>query len=257
MTNSQTSQGQLQLIRSHYPEAVPADVFSLSLYQLVQARFGIQPGQVLSAHSFCSDEINAVQFPQEARASYGPFQLGGLDGFPFAGLTGLNAFAHHVMEQGALAITFGPHIGITANGEVGLVERVGQSNASTCCGAASAALSKLQSGSINSGEVSELDYQQNTLEQLLLRAGERVLGAESPIREATEVVFEASHARLKELLELAQPTAKHTIIVGLIVINSTKMYCALRSLVVRNADGTEHDLTQDAQALCESQLDGE
>jgi hypothetical protein len=41
----------------------------------------------------------------------GPFNFGGLAGLPFTGITGLNAFAHHVPEEGTALLFVGPHIG--------------------------------------------------------------------------------------------------------------------------------------------------
>ncbi|MCD8539389.1 MAG: hypothetical protein LRY55_06200, partial [Leadbetterella sp.] len=69
----------------------------------------------------------------------GPFKMGGLNGYPFAGITGMNAFAHHVPEDGAVIVFYAPHIGITAEGNIGEISRIGQSRNSACCGAAKGA----------------------------------------------------------------------------------------------------------------------
>ena len=52
----------------------------------------------------------------------------------------MSAFTHHVPEDGAIFIFHAPHIGITKSGSVGEILRPGQTKASTCCGAARAAL---------------------------------------------------------------------------------------------------------------------
>ena len=62
---------------------------------LMQRRLGIEPRKIMLADSICSDDLNIIEYPERAYESLGPFKLGGLDGFPFAGLTGMRAFAHH------------------------------------------------------------------------------------------------------------------------------------------------------------------
>jgi len=37
--------------------------------------------------------LNAIEYPERAHEMLGPLKLGGLDGFPFAGLTGMSARA--------------------------------------------------------------------------------------------------------------------------------------------------------------------
>ena len=49
--------------------------------------------------------------------------MGGLDGFPFTGLTGMGAFASHVPDDGAVFVYYGPHIGITKDGVIGEIHR--------------------------------------------------------------------------------------------------------------------------------------
>lgn len=102
-------------------------------------RRGFTPANTLFAHSVCSDEVN--QNAEElvnlmvSRWQEG-FSLGGLGGLPFAGRSGFRAFLHHVPDNGKLLILFAPHVGIDANGEIGALEREGQSQVSKACGAA-------------------------------------------------------------------------------------------------------------------------
>ena len=102
-------------------------------------RRGFTPANTLFAHSVCSDEVN--QNAEElvnlmvSRWQEG-FTLGGLGGLPFAGRSGFRAFLHHVPDNGKLLILFAPHVGIDANGEIGALEREGQSQVSKACGAA-------------------------------------------------------------------------------------------------------------------------
>lgn len=172
------------------------------------------------ADSVCSDDVNSIQYPTRAQDFWGPFKMGGLNGFPFTGLTGMKAFASHVPDDGAVLIYYGPHIGITKNGIIGEIHRVGQSKNSNCCGAAKGALSKLLNNEIIEKEVTEIDYQMNVLEQLLLKQKSRILDSDLPIFEATEVIYEAIDQRINELVSLTKYNCRFVILVGAILINS-------------------------------------
>ena len=144
----------------------------------------------------------------------------GLVGFPFTGLTGMGAFASHVPDAGAVFIYYGPHIGITKDGTIGEIHRLGQSKNSGCCGAAKGALGKLINDQIIADNITELDYQMNTIEQILFNKKERVLQAETPLFEATEVIYEAIDKRINELVDKTNYNCKYVILVGAILINS-------------------------------------
>ncbi|QEH38916.1 hypothetical protein OJF2_75260 [Aquisphaera giovannonii] len=139
----------------------------------------------------------------------GPFILGGLDGYPFVGKTGIGAFSHHVPEGGAALMFVGPHVGITDDGQVGKVVRPGQTRPSDCCGAASAALRKLEAGRITPKEPACYDpddYQQEALEQLVLRHAGEILGPGKPDEarrfvRMTEVIYREAEAAFFRLLK--------------------------------------------------------
>ncbi len=173
----------------------------------------------MHADSLCSDDVNIIEYPQEAYEMLGPFKMGGLDGFPFTGLTGMNAFAHHVPENGAVFVFYAPHIGITKEGNVGEILRIGQTKPSACCGAAKAALGKLWKDEIRPGIVTDLDYQQNTIEQLFLRQAARIKTASYPLIEATEVMYEAIEERILLLAEKTEYPCKYLVLGGAIFIN--------------------------------------
>ena len=56
----------------------------------------------------------------------------------------IQAFLHHVPDSGKLLVIFAPHVGIDEIGRVGSLQRDGQSNVSTACGAAVGAYKQLQ-----------------------------------------------------------------------------------------------------------------
>ena len=71
------------------------------------------------------------------------FPLGGLAGIPFTGKTGWGAFTHHVPAQGNILAMYGPHVGITKDGEVGKINRPGMDKPTTACGASIGAFNHL------------------------------------------------------------------------------------------------------------------
>ena len=210
----------LELVRRYYPNAQTTIDGVNHLIDLVEDGLDLEPMQIMMADSICSDDVNSIQLPARTREFLGPFKMGGLDGFPFTGLTGMGAFASHVPDDGAVLVYYGPHIGISRRRQAGEIIRFGQALPSACCGAAKAALARLMEGKIEPGHVTEMDYQMNTLEQILLRQKERVLGAELPLIEATEVIYEAIDERVEELVKATSYHCKYVILMGAVLINS-------------------------------------
>lgn len=210
----------LDIIHKWYPKAMTTIDNVNKIIDFVESDLDLEPRQVMLADSICSDDVNSIQYPSRTHEFLGPFKMGGLDGFPFTGLTGMGAFASHVPDDGAVFIYYGPHIGITKDGTIGEIHRLGQSKNSGCCGAAKGALGKLINDQIIAGNITELDYQMNTIEQILFNEKERVLHAETPLFEATEVIYEAIDQRINELVDKTNYNCKYVILVGAILINS-------------------------------------
>ncbi|PPK76153.1 hypothetical protein B0F87_104245 [Methylobacter tundripaludum] len=207
----------LETIREYYPNANYSEILEKEVIAYLE-HIGFNPDKVMTANSICSDDINAMQFPISDSGLLGPFYLGGLDGFPFTGLTGVQAFAHHMPEEGALLIYYGPHIGITEKGEIGKVVRNGQDHESNCCGAAQAALARIND---QPQELSLLDYQEDTIVQLFQKNKIRIEDEPYPIQEATEVMFEAIQERIHLLITKSKDefVGKYLILIGSIFIN--------------------------------------
>lgn len=210
----------LDIIRKYYPNAITTIDSVNMLIDFVEQKLDLEPSQIMLADSVCSDDVNSIQYPARAQEFLGPFKMGGLDGFPFTGLTGMGAFASHVPDEGAVFIYYVPHIGISKNGTIGEIHRLGQSKHSGCCGAAKGALNKLMKNAIEPNKVSDLDYQMNTIEQILLKEKERICRATTPLYEATEVIYEAIDARINELVAATKYNCKYVVLMGAILINS-------------------------------------
>ncbi|HTF06068.1 MAG TPA: hypothetical protein VK826_18690 [Bacteroidia bacterium] len=209
----------LEIVRRWYPNANTTIDSVNRLIEFIEDELHMEPADIMFADSICSDDLNSIQYPERAREFLGPFKMGGLDGFPFTGLTGMSAFASHVPDKGAVFIYYGPHIGITKKGELGEVARLGQHKNSSCCGAAKGALHNLIEDKIKPDHLTVMDYQMNTIEQILLREKERILKSENRIFQANEVIYEAIDQRINDLAEQTTYKCRYLILVGAILIN--------------------------------------
>jgi len=231
MSNNDTI---LETIRRRYSNALSTSDTVDAFFDLMQRRLKIQPRDIILADSICSDDLNTIEYPERAHEMLGPFKLGGLDGFPFAGLTGMRAFAHHVPADGAVFVFQGPHIGVSKEGDTGVILRPGQTRHSSCCGAIRAAVDKLSSGQIVPGALTELDYQQNTIEQVLLPHRDRILRARCAMAEATDITYSAIEERIDVLASRTVFPCRYLIIMGGVPINSdydVGSFCSFRRLL--------------------------
>jgi hypothetical protein len=209
----------LEKVRNYFPNAVSSNDFVRNIYQSLTP-YGLSPEQIMLAHSICSDDVNAIEYPDEGKKMLGPFNLGGLNGYPFTGLTGMAAFSHHVPFDGAAMVFYAPHIGVSKEGELGKILRVGQDQSSSCCGATVLALNRLKNNEIKTGTKPEDDYQQHSLQEFLLAEKERVLNAAYPIKTATEVIFEKSGEMIDRMIRKTNFTGKYLFVIGAIIINT-------------------------------------
>ena len=231
MTAHQTP---LDIIRRRYPNALSTSDTVDAFLDLMERRLGIEPRKIMLADSICSDDLNTIEYPTRAYEMLGPFKLGGLDGFPFAGLTGMSAFAHHVPADGAVFVFHGPHIGVSREGDTGVILRPGQTHHSACCGAIRAAIDKMTKGGVVPGELTELDYQQNTIEQLLLAHRDRIAGARCAMDESTEIMYSAIEKRIDDLAARTEYPCRYLVIMGGVLINSdydVGSFCSSRRVV--------------------------
>jgi len=211
--------GHLETVRKWYPNARTTEDTINGLLDVIENKLGLKPNQLMHADSLCCDDVNAIQYPPRAYEMLGPFHMGGLNGYPFAGITGMNAFAHHVPEDGAVVVFYAPHIGITKEGDIGEIHRIGQSGNSACCGAAKGALGKLLNNQIQRDNITDLDYQMNKIEQIFLSDERRIRDAPNQIFEATEVMYEAIRDRIEVLVSKTNYPCKYVILIGAIFIN--------------------------------------
>lgn len=222
----------LKTIQKFYSCALPMKETIERAYKILKNNYNLEPSQIMRADCTCADDVNAIQEPENFRKMLGPYKMGGLNGFPFTGAVGMNTYSQHIPENGALFIYYAPHVGISRNGEFGKILRIGQDTPSSSCGAAVGALNNLLSNMIISGEVTNLDYQFNTIEQIFLAEKNRILydkngkKRKDSLKEATEVMYEAINRRIDlhfNKTDYKDAHCSYVILMGGILINGDGM----------------------------------
>jgi len=209
-----------KVVKGFFPNAKDAKDTSVYYLGKMQIEHELDISKVLMATSVCSDDIN-VPSTTFFSILFGPFILGGLGGLPFAGRTGMSAYAHHIPDNGSAFIFYGPHIGVTLDGELGKMHRPRQEKAGTSCGALMSALAHFQDMGY-APTVTDDDYQQMQLEESLLPYREEILGADNPPKAITEVAYDLIHRKVLEHLKACkdQFRADEVTLLGGIVINT-------------------------------------
>ncbi|MGB3617233.1 MAG: hypothetical protein WBA12_03885 [Catalinimonas sp.] len=209
-----------QVVRKYFPAALDTRETSITYLGMLQNGHQMDVSRLLMATSLCSDDIN-VPSTNFFRVVLGPFFLGGLGGLPFAGKTGMSAFAHHIPDGGAALIFYGPHIGVTLEEELGQMYRSRQERSGACCGALMLTLQRFCQPNFKPEIVSD-DYQQTVLEQTLFPYREEILNDPLPERAITEAAFRAIDDQVHGLIRATkeQFKAERIALLGGIIVNT-------------------------------------
>ncbi len=173
------------------------------------------------ATSVCSDEVNqSLHQLDEYFETFGPFILGGISGIPFAGKTGFKAFSSHIPDDGGALIIYGPHVGITLEGEIGKVHRSGQKLNTSSCGSVIGALKSLKDN--ESLKKTQYDYQQEEVKNLLRKNWDELSSSDNQIITATEITYSEIKLEIKEIITscISNLEGKPLLSVGGILINT-------------------------------------
>lgn len=190
-------------VLKEYPNAMMGSDVTEKYLGFLADEFNSDLNRMLFATSVCSDDVNvSTDFRRVLKR---PFSMGGLGGLPFAGYTGMVAFAHHIPDGGDGFIFYGPHIGITSDGRLGRMIRQGQDHETNSCGALMLALDRMKTGLKSPlAEDVRLDLEQIHLEEALLPYKDRILAADNQAKEITEVAMEVIHRRIRKLSGMAK-----------------------------------------------------
>ncbi len=134
------------------------------------------------------------------------FSLRSLSGFLGCGKTAFGAaHSHAPIKEGNRRVKYtyivAPHIGVSAEGMIGNVERIGQSKPSGACGALRAFQSALSSGQLD-GEVKldSCDMEMSTINQLLRQRCKQDASLADITKEALAIIQEQLESIIKELV---------------------------------------------------------
>jgi len=183
-------------VTAAFPRAIShADLVSKVTSVLKEYGYGESS---LVATSLCCDEVNRVLEKDFAKHYTDNFSMGGLAGFPFGGVTSFGAMAHHIPDGGSCLVVYGPHVGVDADGNVGVVNRRGRAAPGACCGSACAAMGHVSC--VHKGEASPvdskvfedpLDAQQAMVGNLLMPYAERLAKSPEPMVELPLALYDA------------------------------------------------------------------
>jgi len=207
-----------QLVKKEFPNARDAKDTSVHFLGKMQIEYQLDVSRVLMATSVCSDDIN-VPSTTFFNVLFGPFVMGGLGGIPFVGKTGMTAYAHHIPDEGSAFIFYGPHIGITLDGELGKMYRPRMEAKGNSCGALMLALDRFQKDGYRP-LLNEDDYQQMKLEESLLPYRAEILASENPAKAITEATYGIIDQKIRQYVQTCKDefhVEKVTLLGGIII----------------------------------------
>ena len=177
-------------LRSIFPQAISNYDLAIRAVQLLEQR-GFSASNTLLTTSLCSDEL-AKQLSDDFGGIFGnSFNLGGLAGFPFAGNIGFQTMCGHIPDGGGCLLLYGPHVGVTADGIIGKVEREGVSQDDICCRSAIEALNFV-TGQTNTGvaDFAFTDLQQSAVQNLVAPLSDRLVASQNPMGELPFAIYD-------------------------------------------------------------------
>ena len=208
------------IVKEFFPNAMDAKDTSIHYLGRMQIDHKLDISKVLMATSVCSDDIN-IPSTTFFNVLFGPFIMGGLGGLPFAGQTGMTAFAHHIPDDGSAFIFYGPHIGITLDGDLGKMYRPRQEKTGNSCGALMLALDRIQDSNYKP-VINDDDYQQMKLEESLLPYRDQILSSNNQQKAITEACYEIINKKIHDHIKTCRNEfhVDHVTLLGGIIINT-------------------------------------
>jgi len=209
----------LRTVNKCFPGAVPAKEVARRSKRFLARRYGLDTANTMYGESTCPDEINHMDCSLGAymQQDWGEcFQMGGIGGCPYVGKEGYNVLVSHVPDDGNVLIMFGPHVGISPDGEVGKFSRVGQSKLSTACGAAIAAFNAGSAGDVS--DQGDQDVQQSMLKKKIGAQAKQIAKAEVPMAELAMRAYRLVEEMMTEIATHSDG-CKHLVLIGGIQIN--------------------------------------
>lgn len=160
-------------LQESFPGAMPYEEYLVATKTMLATK-GYTGDNSLALISMCRDEITRP-FVDAADQLWGhSFSIASLAGMVMCGKTGFAAGLSHAPQQDLGAdglekyvFIVGPHIAVSADGEVGKVKRLGREAMSGACGAVMAFQGELAGGTLTTAS-DEVDLELNLMKQRLL-----------------------------------------------------------------------------------------
>lgn len=213
-----------EALEKNFPGSLPGIAVLKRTTSVLAEKFNMDPENTIYGQSICPDEINNEKgdLADIMKDYWGEvFPMGGIGGAPYVGKTGFGAFSHHVPDNGHVFILFGPHVGISDEGEVGKYKRVGQACMSGACGAVLAAYSQCTSGDDIPFDMD--DMQQSWLREAIGPKCMECKAQPNPIAAVTHAAYEGVEAALLRIVNTKFSTGK-LVLLGGIQINMPAPY---------------------------------
>jgi len=203
-----------QTVLHVFPGAMTYDQLLDYLRYQLQDRAGYEIPTTLCATSLCSDELNRP-LELKLQQTFGEtYNLGGLAGCPFGGVTSFRKMKLHIPDGGQCLVLYGPHVGVDATGTFGKCDRKKINNMARpdeehlwCC--RSAILAAQYATAAHRGEIDPssmpldiLDASQYFVQNMLLPHGERLQRAAE--RSDNDFMVDLPYALYEEQTKLIQ-----------------------------------------------------
>ena len=212
-----------QAINKYFPGALTGRETEEAVFEVLK-QHGITEDNTIFTDCSCPDEINHDD-PEEdvcmlfQKRYKNVFPLSGLGGLPFTGKTGWHAMSSHVPDDGHIVVLVGPHVGIDCEGNVGKVNRKGQANVSSACGAAIGALAALQAGEKTNFKNGYQDHQMDCVKHLLEPHVKDIEKCDNQQAALAYKMFDVAEKFLDDVIHLnwQGPNSKLSIIGGIMI----------------------------------------
>jgi len=209
----------LRTVNTSFPGAMRAKEVARRSKRFLARRYGLKNDNTIYGESTCPDEINHMDcsLGSYMQQDWGEcFQMGGIGGCPYVGKEGYEVMLSHMPDDGNVVIMFGPHVGISPEGEVGKFSRVGQKKLSTACGAAIAAFNAGSAGDFS--DQGDQDIQQSMLKRKLGKQATEIAKADVPMAELAMRAYGLVEEMITEIVTHSAG-CKHLVLIGGIQIN--------------------------------------
>merc|ERR1719310_1895620 len=178
--------------------------------------------------------------------------MGGIGGLPHGGPAALGAFTGHVPDGGNMFIFYGPHVGVSASGEVGAVLRKGHKHCTTSCGALQGVYKNIKNG-LTPANYTETDAQAKKVHAIVAARLDEIQESESPEAMLPRVAFDAAHEQVIKITKnIKFHKQGYLVLLGGIQINTPDnmqdqflpLHFSVQSTSKNGPDGAEIDLTK-------------